>query len=459
MKVTAESLPDRQVALSIEVEPETLERFMEDTYRRLVRRTNVPGFRRGRAPRRMLERYLGRSVLLDEALEHLVPEVCRQAIAEQGIEAFAQPAIELVQKEPVVVKATIPLAPTATLGDYRSLRIPAEPAQVTEEMIAEVMERMRSIRTEWLPAERPAASGDRLTIDLIATVDGQREIDQQGWDYYIVIGSDFPLPGFPQALMGSQKGDEKTFALPIPENPDWGPLEGKEMTFTVTIHEVKEPHLPPLDDAFAQSLTPPRESLEALRETVMTELQEHTARETRARLESAVVEEVVAQAIVEFPPILVEQDLEQMRQDQIRMLTSRGLDWERYLANQGKTDAQFREELRPLAVQRVRRELVLDEAARAENIIATAEEMAAEIERALADMSTPEAQLDQMRQLLSSEAMRSHFEHLIVRRKVMDRLIELTTVQAAEEEGAAAEAAAPAADTAASKEGENENAT
>ena len=155
MKVSVEQTGNSQAVLNIEVDPEEMEAELEVSYRRLVKKVNVPGFRRGKAPRSMLERYIGQDALQDDALKRLVPETCARAIEEQGIKAFAPPQVELIQSDPVILKATVPTPPTVELGDYGHIRLTPEPVEVTAEQVDAVIEQFRHRNALWQPAERP----------------------------------------------------------------------------------------------------------------------------------------------------------------------------------------------------------------------------------------------------------------------------------------------------------------
>ena len=179
MKVATQEIENSQVVLDIQVEDDRLQKAVDQAYRRVVNRINVPGFRKGKAPRALVERMVGREALVEDAVEHLVPEVVEAAVKEHELKMVARPRLEVVSTEPLQVKATVPVQPQVELGDYRSLSIPGEPATVEDEQVEKVIERLRESHATWEPVERPVAMGDRVAIDLRGESDGQVLIDSK----------------------------------------------------------------------------------------------------------------------------------------------------------------------------------------------------------------------------------------------------------------------------------------
>jgi trigger factor len=266
LKVSAERLPQSQVALEIEVDPERVERSLEQAYRRLAQRTRVPGFRPGKAPRAMLERYLGRDSLMHEALDRLIPEVYRQAVEEQDLDPVDLPELELASTEPLVVRATVPVRPTVDLGDYRQLRVPQEPVEVDPAQVEEALKDLQRRYATLEPVQRPVQWGDVLRADVIGSVDGDKILDQKDVEFQPREGVTLSLPGFAEKLIGLEKGVETELAVEVaPDHAD-ARLAGKTCVYRVLVKEIKEEKLPPLDDSFARQVGEGFPSLEALRD-------------------------------------------------------------------------------------------------------------------------------------------------------------------------------------------------
>ena len=209
MKITKEKTEDSQAFLTIEMEPTEVEESLAEAYNRLVKKTNIPGFRKGKAPRQILEQYLGKESLLEDALNHLVPQAYEKAIAEQQIEALARPQIEIVQTDPVIFKATVPLAPVVKLGDYHHIQVTPDPVEVTEDKVNAVIEQLRHQNATWESVERAVAFGDLVVLDIKSDIDGEPFINQEGVQYQVFRDSPFPAPGFAKQLPGMKKGEEK----------------------------------------------------------------------------------------------------------------------------------------------------------------------------------------------------------------------------------------------------------
>lgn len=442
MKISTERLEKSQMALEVEVEPEQLERSMDRAYRRLVAKTNIPGFRRGKAPRHMVERYLGRAALLEEALDILVPEAYNQAIDEQDIEAIGQPNIEILKIEPTVsFKATVPIRPTVELGDYRELTVPHEPQQITDEQVAQTLEEMRSRYAPWEPVDRPVEFDDLVTLDIDSTIEGERYFQQTAASFPVRKDWPVPVPGFPEQLVGMTKGEAREFTLTMPDDYPDQRRAGKPAEFTVSVSEIKAKQLPELNDEFAKTVGEGFDSLDALRDQVRKDLQENLDRESRARLESEVIDAVVAQAQIEYPEILVEHEVQHLMEDDRSIpKDSKGRIEESFFRAIGQTPEEFRERYREEAVKRVERTLVLSNVTEAEHIEATPEEVDAEIDRLVQDMGE---QAEAMRNFFTSEESRASIQRVLVRRKTMDRLIEAV---AKKREGEAEEAGAAEAE-------------
>jgi len=218
LNVTAERIPDSQVVLTIEVDPERLERSMDQAYRRVAPRVRIPGFRPGKAPRRVVELHLGREALLHEALDRLVPEVVEEAIKAQELEMVATPDLEITSLEPVVIKATVPVRPNVDLGDYRALRVEPEPAEVDEAEVERTLESLRRRYADIEPIDRPVQEGDRVRLDITGEVEGRTVLRQEDVEVSVRAEELANVPGVFERLLGMGKGEEAECEAVLPED-------------------------------------------------------------------------------------------------------------------------------------------------------------------------------------------------------------------------------------------------
>jgi len=435
MKVSTETLENRQARLTIEVAPEETESSLDKAYRRLSKKMVVPGFRKGKAPRSIMELHLGKDVLLEEALEDLIPETYQKALEEQGLEAIGQPEIEIVERQPVKYKATVSLKPIIDLGDYRYVRLEPEKAEVTQEEVDKVIEQLRQQQAPWEPVEGPVSFDDLVTMDVKGTVSDEVTVDQSSIQYQVVQDSRRPVAGFAEKLEGMVKGETREFSLPFPEDYPDKKMVGKEGSFKVTVSEVKRKALPDLNDEFAKSLGEDFDSLDSLRQRVTQQLQKIAEDTARRRFEEKALDIVVRFAKVQYPPVMLEHELEHLLEEQARQLGQRGL--EDYLKNINKTKEQLKEELKPTAAARLTRSLVLGKMAEEEKIEVSHEEIDAEIEK-LAQMAGERA--DDLRRGLATAEAHHSIEQRLLAKKTLERLAQIAAGQVKKESQASAEA-------------------
>jgi trigger factor len=421
LKVTREKTENSQAFLRIEMEPAEVEKHLAEAYHHLVRETNIPGFRRGKAPRAILERYVGKGGLLEDALNHLLPEAYEKAIKEEGIEAIASPSIEVEQTDPVVFKATVPLRPVVKLGDYHQVRLTPEPVALGGDDVNTVIEQLRRQHGTWEPVERPVNFDDLVTLDIESNVEGKPFINQQGVQYQVLPDQPLPAPGFAEQLAGMKGGEEKEFKIQLPKDYSRSELAEKEAHFKVKVSEVKQQRLPKLNSEFARLVDPELKTMASLRKRVSTNLRLRAEEKAREEFEEQVIGAVVDVSQVEFPPVLVENEIDRLLDQQARWLQASG-GLEEYLRQINKTGEELREELRPLATKRVTRSLVLGKIAEEEKIEVGDAEIHAELER-LAQSAT--GNKDEVKKFLDSPEAHSSVEQLLIRRETVKRLVEI----------------------------------
>jgi trigger factor len=449
VKVNRESATSTEVTLNIEMDSEDEDPFIDRSYRRTVNRLQIPGFRKGKAPRSIVESYVGRTSLLQEALEFMIPETLNKVLQEEDLQAFVEPEVEVLDIEPVSFKAVVPLEPVVDLGDYRSLRIDRDPVEITDEQVDQVAGRLRQESAPWGPVDRPVKFGDLLNLDVEGTIEGEEVINDEGVDYIPQPENVLPFPGFSIYLEGMTEGQEKDFTLTIPEDYPRPQFAGKECHFHAKVLSIKEKALAELDDEFAKGVGEGYDSLEALRDHIRNRLTQEAEAEANRELQSKSLEALVNQASIQASDMLYQREVESMQQEQERMLRSQRVDMDTYLSYIGKTEEEFQEELRPSAQERLARYLVLRKLAQEENIDVTPEEVQEEID-SLITSAGESAQ--QMRRTLSSENARESLRGSLLNRKVMQRLTEIVQgsqdgvgVKDTDEEQQTEDAASPAA--------------
>lgn len=375
MKVAAQEIENSQVVLDIEVEDERLERAVDQAYRRIVQRINVPGFRKGKAPRALVERMVGREALVEDAVEQLVPQVVEDAVKQQELVMVARPNLEVISTEPLQVKATVPVQPKVELGDYKSLSIEATPAEVTDEQVDRVISRLQESNATYEPVERGVELTDRISMDITATSGETTIMETKDAEYVVDPDGIQPAEGFAEALVGQNPEETKTYTLKLPEDYRNKELAGQDAVFTVTVNWVKAKVLPPLDDDFASVVGTEFESMDALRTAIQENLSAREEHERRMAHEELVVNSVVDQASLDLPPQLVEEEAGRLVQQLAQNLERQGIPLQTYLRFTQKTEEQFRVEMMAQAERSVRRSEVLNAVALAEGVEITDDEI------------------------------------------------------------------------------------
>ena len=430
MKVTLERLPESRVQLEIEVEPDRLERSLDAAYKRLVPTLRIPGFRPGKAPRRIVEQMVGRQRLLHEALDALVPAVYSEALESEEIDHVDQPDLEILETEPVRFKATVPVRPTVTLGDYHSIRIAPEPVEVTDEMFEEQMELIRRRFATIAPVERGAEWNDILTADIHGTVEDTPFVQDEDVEFQLREGERLLLPDLAEQFIGMEAESEKTVDLSVPEDfPE--PLANKTASLTLSVKAVKEEELPDEDDDLAQQVNAEEfETIEDLHERVRTDLLETLQRQGDEAYRLKVVDELVGLSEVEYPQVLLDREIDEIIRE------SHGSDvraYQAHLAQIGKTTDEFREMYREPAEQRLFRSLILGELTSAEGIEITDDDVAEQMEKMLEPLGE---QAESMRTMFESDRGSASIRNSLLTDKTLARLQEIAS---AESEAAAPE--------------------
>lgn len=424
MKITNDKTENSQMFLTIEVEPEEVEESMEISYKKLVKQYRIPGFRKGKAPRHIFERYLGRESLMEEALNDLLPKAFEKAVEEHSIEAIAQPEFDVEQLEPMILKATVPLRPNVELGDYKSLKIEMETVEITDEKVDAVVEQLRHQWATWEPVEgRPVEFNDLLVMDITGTIGEKNVLEQKGAQYQVIEGQTFPVAGFPEQLIGLNPGDEKEFEMAYPEDYGDTELAGQTVTFKVKAVEIKNEVLPEISDEFAKSVGPEFETMEDLRERAHKDMKERAEQQAKVNFEEEVIHSLADISKVEYPPIMVQSEINKILNQQFQR-SSQSL--EDYLKSANKTEEELREELKPSAEHRVVHSLVLGKVADTEAIEVSESEIDEEIEEMT---KNSQEKKEELMKFLNDPQVRESISRTVLTRKTVDKLTEYAAVK------------------------------
>ncbi len=429
MQATASKLEGSRVRLDVEVGPEALQREYARAIRRVSGRVSIPGFRRGKAPRPIVESYVGAEAVMREMVEHLVPRAYSDAVEQTGVEPLDQPELDLPDlpslDAPLVFSAEVAVAPEVELGDVSTLDVEAETPEVSDEEIEAQVAELREMRTTWDDVERPAQLDDVVRVEISVDAAGLSEHEPQA--YSVRLGQNgFPAE-FDEELSGKSAGDEFDFESEIPIDDPNPELRGRRVAFSGTLQGVSEARLPDMDDGFAQTMAG-LDTMDALRADIRERLLEQRRLAAQGKLEDDVLDALVDASTFEVPGVLVEQEHGALLERETQTLVSRGVAVDSYLGSIGQTRAEWEEHWREQAVMRVHRGIVLEHYADAEEIQADGDEIVEEIDRVAA--SYPEARQDTARRSLARDEGRARIESAIRNRKALAKLVEAVTGQA-----------------------------
>jgi len=441
VKVTVEKLPDSEAVVEVDFSWDEVEKASEKAYRKLVQKVDVQGFRRGKAPRSLLERRLGKEYIYQEGLDDLMTETYRNALKEHDITPLAQPELDapvFEMGQPYHFSLKVPILTPVELGDYRSLHFEREEATVTSAEVEQELESLRDRQAKWEVVERPAQIGDRVTMDLKLTADDESISDLKDNPFELTTERYGLFTGMDEHIVGMQAGESKTFTTTIPSDYSNEKLAGKEAQYAVTLHKIEVKELPELDDALAiQVSNDEYQTLEDLRKAIGDNLLENKQRRIRDELREQVVNAVIDQSHFALHPVLIQEEAEDMLHQFTHLLEDQHMSLDQYLMLLKKSREEYLKELEPDAEKRVKRQLVLDEVIKKEEISVAPEEVEA-LFRAYAQMgqNLPRTE-EQIRALARS----------LLREKAITRLVELTAgldPESSEEEAGVANAEAAA---------------
>ena len=450
MKISTEQREPREAVLTVELDNADIEPYLDQAYRRAVRRLSIPGFRKGKAPRRIVEQMFGRGYLLNEALDTVIQEFTSKAVLEEGLDIGGVPSVSLDEFDPPQFTATVPLQPTVELGNLDSVRHPKEKASLADETVDATLEQMRMELAVWEPVEDTVQMDDLINLTIAGWIeeDGERReiVRSEETDYIPRPGSTFPVPGLDEGLVGLPVGEQRTFDVEAPEDAPNTEVAGKTAHFEATVHSIKRRSLPELDDEFAKSVGDDFESLKALREKIRENLLEREKRLADIKHQDETLAKVAEEASIAMSPLIIENEVQryvQGREDDIKAGRVGFEEYREYLTWQGMSEEEVLEQARPKVEERLKRAHVMRAVAERENIEATDEDISEEIERLLE--GSGEVAEEQRKQLEDPDT-RESIRRMLVQRRTLEYLSNLALRDAPA-------AAKPRARAAASKSG------
>lgn len=432
MNVEVTKLPESKVALKVELTVDEVEGAFNRTYKQLVQRVSVPGFRRGKAPRPIVERLVGAEFFVHEATEDAIQWGYRKALDETHLVPIDQPEIDtgnghhVEAGAPFQFEATVSVRPEIPLPDYHTLRVAREQQPVTDADVQQVIDEVRREHATLEPTTRPAMAGDTVVMSLHATVEGQEVFNQENATF-VLRGADsdedVELPGLSRHLDGATSGLIVETAIDLPASYHRQEFAGKPMALRILVKEVKTPVLPELDDEFVREVSP-LATVDALRGALRDNLEQERRYEADRRLIQQAISEVVDRTFVDIPPILIEEEIERMIEDLRVLLADANASIDAYVEAMGLTLDQLEEQMREEATRRVKTSLVLTALAEAEGIEVSNRDVDAALEEVLRGARTTERERRKMR---TSTAVRSGLRARLRRQRAMHRLVEIVT--------------------------------
>ncbi len=418
MSLQVEKLEKNMAKLTIEVPAEELEKAIENVYQRTKKNISIPGFRKGKVPRKMVERMYGKEVFYEDAVNDLLPDAYEAALDECEEEIVSSPKIEVVQVEagkPLIFTAEVATKPEIGLGKYKGVKIDKIDMEVTEEEVNAELDRERENNARNIAVEdRPVKDGDMTIIDFEGFVDGVPFEGGKGEDYPLTIGSGAFIPGFEEQLVGAEIGKEAEVNVTFPENYQAEELKGKAALFKCTVKEIKEKELPELDDEFASEVSE-FDTLAEYKEDIKKNLTERKEREAKNAKEDAVIDAIINDSDIEIPEPMLETQQKQMADDFAQRIQMQGIKLEQYFQITGSNYDTLLEQIKPQAEKRIKSRLVLEAVVAKEGIEVSEEEYVKETER-MAEIYQMEA--EKVREMLGDKEKGQVMKDLAIQKAV-----------------------------------------
>ncbi len=427
MKITSNKTEKRTAYLTVEMEPAEVEEYMESAYKRMVNRVDIPGFRKGNAPREVMEKHVGRDKLFEEAKNELIPKTCNRIIKEQGLEAITSPMVKTTQEEPLVFKMILPLMPVVEICDYQSIRMQPETVEIADKDIDDALEQIRHQCATYEPVDRPVKSRDMLTIDIESTILESPFIREKWMQFQVLPECPPEIPEFSDHLIGMKKDEEKEFKLRIPKDYPNKTMADKEALFKVKVLEIKEEQLPELDDNLVKMVAPDIQTLNLLREQIANNMKMDYEQKAMSRFEDKLINTLIEKSNLEIPPFMMESEAKHLIDEGLQQLQASCKTKEEFENKLKQVSIeQVREQYQSMAERRVLWHLVMQEVSKAENIKVSGDEIAEEIEYMIQGAIIGKER-EMQRQYMNEPQNRENVKDLLSARKTIQLLKEIAT--------------------------------
>ena len=417
MNVTVERV-ENEATLKITAPAAEVNAGYKKAVQKIADQANIPGFRKGKAPRKMIEQMYGKGIFLEDAANALIPEHYSKALAECELEIVSQPTIDITQAEPgkaFIFTAEVAVKPEVTLGDYKGVEVPKTEITVTDEDVEAELKKEQEKNSRTISVEdRAAQLNDIVTIDFEGSVDGVPFDGGQATEYPLTLGSNTFIPGFEEQLVGAKVGDDVDVKVTFPEEYQAKELAGKEAIFKCAVKKIEAKELPELDDDFAKDVSE-FDTLAEYKEHVKTNLEDKKADEAKRAKEDAAVDKAIENAQMDIPEAMLMTQCRQMLDDFSRRMQSQGLSMDQYFQFTGMTADKMMEDMKPQALKRIQTRLVLEKVAEVENIQPTEEEVNEEISK-MAEAYKMEA--DKLKELLGERELEQMKKDMAVQKAV-----------------------------------------
>jgi trigger factor len=431
LEVATEELENRQAVLTATLDEEWLDPFMKTASRRLAFRVEIPGFRKGKAPHRVVERHMGREALVREVIDDLGQAAYEAALKESGLEPIQLDDLEIAEWEPLALRMTVSLPPVVELGDYRTVPLTTEDVEVAEEDVEEALEELQDQYAERVPVDRPAQLSDFAVLDVDGTVDERVVLKFEAQEYELTENGDTPVAGFAQQLSGMSPGEDRSFSLTYPEDYEDEDLAGREVSFQVHLHDLQEKHRPAVDDELAK-MVGGFETVGELRENLGQDLYARREAKQLDDLAEGLLDSLVQQAEIDSPPTFLNRELDSMLGRLAYDLQEQGFTLDGYLRTTDRSVEDLIEEFRPTAEKRVSKSLILAQLVKEEGVEVEDSDIAQEVARMTRVYAQEREVLREA--LLGNEQIRGEIRNRLYGRKVVQRLAALPKATEGQEE-------------------------
>ncbi len=423
MSVQVENMEKNLAKLTVQVSAEELEKAIQQAFLKNKNRFNVPGFRKGKVPRQMIEKMYGKGIFYEDAVNSILPGAYSKAADECGLEIVSHPEIDVTEVESgkgVTFTATVAVKPEVTLGQYKGVQVEKADTEVSDdEVMAEIAKEQEKNATTVTVTDRPAQMGDTVIIDFEGFVDGEAFDGGKAEDYSLELGSHSFIDTFEDQLAGKNTGDEVEVNVTFPEEYHAESLKGKPALFKVKINEIKAKELPEIDDEFASEVSE-YETLDEYKASVKADLEKKKADSAKAKKEDEALKKIIEDSQMDIPDLMVETQADNMVDDYLQRMRAQGITPQMYMQYTGTTQEMLVDQMKPQALSRIQARLVLEAIAKAENIEITEEDL----EKELASMAEDyKMELDKLKELMNEDAKKQMKEDLAIQ-KAADLIVE-----------------------------------